>query len=154
VDRSGRPQHRAGAGLRERGPREDDAVPPRDGSEPCPCGWGEPYAACCRRLHRQEAEAATAEALMRSRYSAFAVGDVEHLRRTWHPSTRPDALDLEDDARWLHLAVTDVERGGPFDDRGAVAFEAVARAAGHRHVQRERSAFVRERGRWLYVGPA
>jgi len=129
-------------------------VPLFDGSAPCPCGWGEPYATCCRPLHRQEGEAATAEALMRSRYSAFAVGDAEHLRRTWHPSTRPEGLDLEDDVRWLHLAVLDVERGGPFDDEGVVEFEAVARAGGRRHAQHERSAFVREGGRWLYVGPA
>lgn len=120
----------------------------------CPCGWGEPYGSCCGRLHRREAEAGTAEALMRSRYSAFAVGDVEHLLRTWHPSTRPDDLDPGDDVRWLHLGVLEVERGGPLDDRGVVAFEAVARAGGRRHVQRERSAFVREGGRWLYVGPA
>lgn len=129
-------------------------MPDVEASRPCPCGWGEPYAACCRRLHRQEVDAATAEALMRSRYSAFAVGDVEHLRRTWHPSTRPQALDLDDDVRWLHLAVTGAERGGPFDDEGVVELEAVARSGGRRHVQRERSAFVREGGRWLYVGPA
>ncbi|MEJ5868545.1 YchJ family metal-binding protein [Pseudokineococcus sp. 5B2Z-1] len=129
-----------------------------DGAAPCPCGRGEPYAACCRPLHRREREAPTAEALMRSRYSAFAVGDAAHLLRTWHPSTAPSGpgggLDLDDDVRWLHLAVTEVERGGPFDDEGVVAFEAVARAGGRRHVQRERSAFVREGGRWLYVGEA
>lgn len=123
-----------------------------EGAARCPCGWGEPYAACCRPLHRQEAVAATAEALMRSRYSAFAVGDAAHLLRTWHPSTRPDGLDLDDDVLWRHLAITDVERGGPFDDEGVVAFEAVARVDGRRHVQRERSAFVREGGRWLYRG--
>ncbi|WP_299038691.1 YchJ family protein [uncultured Pseudokineococcus sp.] len=129
-------------------------MPALDGSAPCPCGWGEPYAACCRPLHRQEGEAPTAEALMRSRYSAFAVGDAPHLRRTWHAGARPDELDLDEDVRWLHLAVLDVERGGPFDDEGVVEFEAVARVDGRRHVQRERSAFVREGGRWLYAGPA
>jgi len=134
--------------------RDDGAVPAYDGSAPCPCGWGEPYAACCRPLHRQEVEAATAEALMRSRYTAFAVGDAGHLVRTWHPSTRPEVLDLADDVRWLHLAVTGVERGGPFDDEGVVEFEAVARAEGRRHVQHERSTFVREGGRWSYVAPA
>ena len=88
---------------------------------------------------------------MRSRYSAFAVGDAAYLLRSWHPSTRPADLDLDDGVRWLHLAVTAVERGGPFDDDGVVAFEAVARADGRRHVQGERSRFAREGGRWLYV---
>ncbi|MEJ5914753.1 YchJ family protein [Pseudokineococcus sp. 1T1Z-3] len=124
----------------------------------CPCGWGEPYERCCGRLHRQQAQAPTAEALMRSRYSAFAVGDVEHLVRTWHPATRPQGLaeDLAVEVgaggvRWLHLAVTAVEEGGPFDDAGFVTFEAVSRAGGRRHVLRERSAFARVDGRWAYV---
>ncbi|MEJ5946456.1 YchJ family metal-binding protein [Pseudokineococcus basanitobsidens] len=125
--------------------------PPADDA-PCPCGWGETYGRCCGRLHREEAQASTAEALMRSRYSAFAVGDAEHLLRTWHPGTRPADLSLDDDVRWLHLAVTAVQRGGPFDDEGVVVFEAVARGSDGRQVQRERSTFLREDGRWLYVG--
>jgi SEC-C motif-containing protein len=128
----------------------DDGRVPADDA-PCPCGWGEPYGRCCGALHRGEREATTAEALMRSRYSAFAVGDAAYLLRSWHPGTRPAALDLDDDVRWLHLAVTAVERGGPFDDEGVVAFEAVARADGRRHVQGERSRFAREGGRWVYV---
>lgn len=137
-------------GLRRRGVAVDDGRVPADDA-PCPCGWGEPYGRCCGALHRGEREATTAEALMRSRYSAFAVGDAAYLLRSWHPGTRPAALDLDDDVRWLHLAVTAVERGGPFDDEGVVAFEAVARADGRRHVQGERSRFVREGGRWVYV---
>jgi hypothetical protein len=54
----------------------------------CPCGLGDDYASCCGRLHAG-APAPTAESLMRSRYSAFAVGDVGYLLRTWHPSSRP-----------------------------------------------------------------
>ena len=65
----------------------------------CPCGLGDDYAACCGRLHGG-APAATAEALMRSRYSAFAVGDADYLLRTWHPSSRPRELVLEPDLRW------------------------------------------------------
>ncbi|MCU1437526.1 MAG: motif domain protein, partial [Naasia sp.] len=65
----------------------------------CPCGSGQPYAECCEPLHLGAA-AATAEALMRSRYSAFALGLPDYVRSTWHPSTRPGSLDLDDDSTW------------------------------------------------------
>ncbi|HEX8496958.1 MAG TPA: YchJ family metal-binding protein, partial [Actinomycetales bacterium] len=55
----------------------------------CPCGSGAGYESCCCRLHRGEGVPATAEQLMRSRFSAFAVGDAAYLGATWHPSTRP-----------------------------------------------------------------
>jgi uncharacterized protein YchJ len=55
----------------------------------CPCGTGLPYAECCRPLHDGTGTAASAEQLMRSRYSAFAVGDPAYLLATWHPTTRP-----------------------------------------------------------------
>ena len=60
----------------------------------CPCGLGDDYASCCGRLHAG-APALTAESLMRSRYSAFAVGDAGYLRRTCHPSGRPRTLSLD-----------------------------------------------------------
>ncbi len=88
---------------------------------------------------------------MRSRYSAFSLGDAAYLLRSWHPSTRPAALDLDDDVRWLRLDVLDVERGGPFDTDGVVEFEAVHRDASGRGVLHERSRFVREAGRWFYL---
>jgi hypothetical protein len=60
----------------------------------CPCGLGDGYESCCGRLHAG-APAPTAESLMRSRYSAFAVGDAGYLLRTWHPSGRPQNLSLD-----------------------------------------------------------
>ena len=123
-------------------------------SDSCPCGSGESYAACCGRLHRGEGRAATAEQLMRSRYSAFAVGDRDYLLRTWFPATAPAALDLDDDLRWVRLDVTDVARGGFLDTDGEVEFTAHYRSGTVRSTQHERSAFVREGGRWLYVGEA
>lgn len=88
---------------------------------------------------------------MRSRFTAFAIGDARHLLRTWHPSTRPDRLDLDDDIRWQRLDILDHQLGGPFDDRGIVEFEAFYRDAGGRGALRERSSFVREDRLWLYV---
>ena len=86
---------------------------------------------------------------MRSRYSAFVRGDGAHLLATWHPSTRPAALDLEPGVKWLGLAVRDHR---PIDaDHAEVEFVARSRPAGRATRLHERSRFVREGGRWYYV---
>lgn len=84
---------------------------------------------------------------MRSRYTAFALGDVDHVFRSWHPATRPDDLDALPDLAWVALEVIDVVDGGPADDEGVVEF----RATHTRGTQHERSRFVRRVGRWVYV---
>jgi SEC-C motif-containing protein len=114
----------------------------------CPCGSLEDLDACCGRyLGPDGAPPPTAEALMRSRYTAFVRGDVEHLLRTWHPDTRPGALQLDPDVRWTGLEVLDRVGGGLFDAEGVVEFRAHHRGG----VQHERSRFVRDAGRWVYV---
>lgn len=113
----------------------------------CPCGLPQPYDDCCGPYHRGEAAAPTPERLMRSRYSAFAVGDAAYLLRTWHPSTRPRALTL-DGTRWLHLEVL-AHTGGLLDAEGSVRFRAHSTGG----VVEEDSRFVRDGGRWAYVGP-
>ncbi|MBO9533632.1 MAG: SEC-C domain-containing protein [Solirubrobacteraceae bacterium] len=126
----------------------------------CPCGSGEPYADCCGALHRGRAggdpTAPTAERLMRSRYSAFAVGDAAYLLATWHPSTRPPSIDLDPEVDWRQLQVVDTVDGEEDDDTGIVEFVATYRVAptGQFGQQRERSAFRRLRGQWHYVGLA
>jgi len=102
--------------------------------------------------------AETAEALMRSRYSAFAVGDVAYLVRTWHPARRPNDLRLEPAMTWTGLEIVDTRAGGPDDADGEVEFRASwRREAGHggrepgRGVLHERSRFGRRAGRWVYV---
>jgi SEC-C motif-containing protein len=117
----------------------------------CPCGSGARYDACCGRLHRREAEAATAEELMRSRYSAYAVGELDHVFRTWHPRTRPDSVEPDPGLAWTGLRILDVVAGGPDDDIGEVEFEAAYRRDGRPGRLRERSRFERRRGRWVYV---
>lgn len=117
----------------------------------CPCGLGEPYDDCCGPLHAGEREAATAEQLMRSRYSAFAVGDADYLLRTWHPTTRPAELDLDPAQRWLRLEIVDRTGGGPFDAEGTVDFRAHHRRGGATSVLAEHSRFTREGKTWLYV---
>lgn len=88
---------------------------------------------------------------MRSRFTAFAVGDADHLLATWHPSTRPGTVDIDDDLVWTRLLIIDKAAGGPFDREGVVEFEAFWRQGEQRGSMRERSRFVREERRWLYL---
>jgi SEC-C motif domain protein len=116
----------------------------------CPCGRPLSYAACCGRFHAG-AVAPDAETLMRSRYSAFATADESYLLATWHPSTRPPALDLAaDPRRWLGL---EVKRHHLVDaDHAEVTFVARHRRGGESAGRlQEHSRFVREDGRWYYV---
>jgi SEC-C motif-containing protein len=117
----------------------------------CPCGLGEPYEDCCGRYHRGEAEAPTAELLMRSRFSAFAVRDTAYLLRTWHPSTRPSHVELDPDQEWFRLDILRKRRGGLLDADGTVEFRAHYRLAGRRGVLDEHSRFVRDGVAWRYV---
>lgn len=118
---------------------------------PCPCGRGETYADCCGPFHLGTAVAPTAERLMRSRYSAFVMGEVPYLLATWHPSTRPVELELDEGRRWLGLDVLTVSGGGLLDPTGEVEFVARSSVDGRREAQSERSRFVRDEGRWCYV---
>jgi SEC-C motif-containing protein len=86
---------------------------------------------------------------MRSRYSAFVVGDAPYLLRTWHPSTRPAVLELDAAVGWVRLEVLGRTGGGPLETTGTVHFRAV-HATG---VQVEDSAFVRVAGAWTYLRP-
>ncbi|MDN5724446.1 MAG: YchJ family protein [Propionibacteriales bacterium] len=121
------------------------------GTDRCPCRSGAVLADCCGPVLAQERAARTAEALMRSRYAAFVVGDVDHLLRTWHPGQRPPAMDLDDTIEWRSLQIVDRVGGGLLDDRGEVEFIARFRTAGAAGSLHERSRFVRVDGRWLYV---
>jgi SEC-C motif-containing protein len=91
---------------------------------------------------------------MRSRYAAFAVGDAEYLRRTWHPSTRPERLRLDPQDRWTRLEVLGTTGGGLFEQTGTVEFRAHYARGGRTGVVEENSLFVREDGLWSYLGPA
>ena len=118
----------------------------------CPCTSGDAYESCCGPILAGALVAPTAQRLMRSRFTAFATGDAEHLLRSWHPATRPADLEIDPDTRWLRLDVLDTVAGGPFDTEGIVAFAAFYRDPDGPGSMRERSTFVRESRSWLYVG--
>lgn len=116
----------------------------------CPCDPEAFYAKCCEPLHQGQAIAATAEQLMRSRYSAYAMQCEDYLLNTWHSSTRPASLHLTaQPPTWLGLTV---KRHESDDDRATVEFVARFRVGGG-SAQRmhEVSRFMREDGRWFYV---
>ncbi|AVT31842.1 hypothetical protein C6361_22895 [Plantactinospora sp. BC1] len=118
---------------------------------PCPCGSPATYEQCCGALHEGTMVAATAEALMRSRFSAYAVGDAGYLLRTWHPRTRPARLALDPELRWTRLDILDTDRGGLLDSTGIVEFRAHYRQSGRPGELHERSRFGREDGQWRYL---
>ena len=123
----------------------------------CPCGRsdakGRPLArsACCGPCLDDFAAhpAFDAESLMRSRYSAFVLGDAPYLLATWHSSQRPATLELEAGAKWLGLEIKQHRNTGA--DTAEVEFVARFRVGGKAVRQHERSRFVREDGRWYYV---
>ncbi|MFE3188264.1 YchJ family protein [Nocardia sp. NPDC059240] len=118
--------------------------------EHCPCGLPATYAECCGRLHRGEAAASTAEQLMRSRFSAFAVHDEAYLLRSWDPETRPADVEFDPALRWDRLEIL-TATGGPFHTEGTVEFRAHYRAGGAAGELHERSRFRRDHGAWVYL---
>ncbi|NEK85874.1 hypothetical protein GCU60_08875 [Blastococcus saxobsidens] len=117
----------------------------------CPCGTGLPYDECCGPRHDCSTPAATAEQLMRSRYSAFAVGDTAYLLATWHSTTRPPSLELDAGVRWTGLDVLRTAGGGLLEQEGTVEFRAHWRSEDGTGDQHEVSRFVREVGAWRYL---
>lgn len=118
----------------------------------CPCGRGLPYAECCEPAHLGTPPA-TAEALMRSRYSAFALDDDAYVLRSWHPKTRPTRIEPDSRLRWTGLEIVESSGGGLFDTEGIVEFRAHYKDHGKAGDMVERSRFVRSDGQWAYWGP-
>lgn len=117
---------------------------------PCPCGSGRDYAHCCGPCHTGT-PAATAEALMRSRYSAFVRQDAPYLLASRHPDTRPATLDFNEDPapKWLGLKIITSQNTDP--DTATVEFIARYRVGGRASRLHEVSRFLRLEGRWVYV---
>jgi SEC-C motif-containing protein len=118
---------------------------------PCPCGTNLPYANCCGRYLEGNEIPSSAEALMRSRYTAYTLLREDYLLATWHVSTRPEKLELAAEAasKWLGLQVKRHEQQD--DTHAVVEFVARYKVVGRAHRLHEASRFVREDGRWFYV---
>ncbi len=136
-------------------------------TSPCPCGSGTPFAACCQPYISGSLSAPTAEALMRSRFTAFCQGAVDYLIETHHPSAhsaneRSETQQSIAATEWLNLTIVETTKGRAGDTEGHVQFAAAFRKKplsmlsstattteiGQMH---ERSRFIREKGLWFYV---
>jgi SEC-C motif domain protein len=121
----------------------------------CPCGTGLKYAECCQPFHKKESNAPTAEKLMRSRYSAYAVGDIDHIERTNDPAGR-ESFDRESSttwsktSKWLGLEIVSTKEGQATDQSGEVEFNARYEREGKEHVHYEVGLFTRIDSVWYY----
>ena len=120
-------------------------------SNTCPCGRPQTYAQCCEPYHQGQQVAPTAEALMRSRYSAYTLALKDYLLETWHFSTRPKQLELDTKTSWLGLKIKACEAGTEQDSEGSVQFVARYKIQGKAHRLVENSRFIKQQGRWFYV---
>jgi SEC-C motif-containing protein len=123
--------------------------------KPCPCGSGQGLDACCGAIIAG-APAPTAEALMRSRYTAFVLGDLDHIEATHAPEVRGDfnrsaAESVANDAEWLGLDVRGTIGGGADDQEGEVEFVTNFMRQGKEYAHHEIAVFRREQGNWMYV---
>ena len=117
----------------------------------CPCGLGIDYDACCGIVH-SEHNAISAEALMRSRYSAYTLGLSNYLLTSWHLSTRPKQLNLDTSTQWFKLKIIETQKGKRGDTEGMVSFIAHYKINGKATRLSEVSEFVFENKQWFYLG--
>ncbi|OSQ38064.1 hypothetical protein TMES_12460 [Thalassospira mesophila] len=120
----------------------------------CPCGTERPYGQCCKPFHDNAQLPATAEQLMRSRYSAFALGLGHYLAHTV-PAEKAATYNFDDIARqqtrWTSLEIVRTDAGSATDNVGYVEFIARFIENGQAGFQHEKSRFLRKNGKWLYI---
>jgi SEC-C motif-containing protein len=112
----------------------------------CPCGSNIHYSDCCQPLHQGQA-ASSPEALMRSRFSAFALQLKAYLLASWHPDTRPEQLDLDPNTQWKRLEILSARSK---NNRGEVHFKATFCERDGWHLLEETSQFCFENNHWFY----
>lgn len=117
----------------------------------CPCGSGKPYTVCCQPYLDGGEQPATAEALMRSRYCGYVLARADYVLGTWHPSSRPATLTVDEATHWLGLKIIHKEQGRPDDSAGVVEFVARYKINGKAYRLHETSRFVREGRQWFYL---
>jgi SEC-C motif-containing protein len=123
---------------------------------PCPCGSSRSFADCCGPLLGGERPAGTAEALLRSRYTAFTRNDIDYVERTTHPEGLEDfdrtaARKWAAGSEWLGLELIEVSGGGPDDDEGEIEFIAKFLQDGKEAAHHEVASFARHDGNWHFL---
>ena len=122
----------------------------------CACGSGFPYRECCEPYIKGKKTAPTAEALMRSRYTAYVEHVIDYIVETCSQDEK-DRIDVKqtknwsENSKWLGLKILSVEKGGSNDTEGIVEFEASYEIDNLKEVHHEKARFKKLEGRWLYV---
>lgn len=124
----------------------------------CPCNPTKNYNDCCGKAHKNILSVTTAEALMRSRYSAFVLANIAYLQKSHHSSTRPSKAEKRSiekwtkSVNWIRLEVIATTNGLIADSKGTVEFKAHFMENGMDNVIHENSEFCKENGHWVYLG--
>ncbi len=131
----------------------------------CPCGSGRDYSECCEPYILGKADAPTAEALMRSRYTAYVVHDIDYIVDTCikdddHDIDVKQTKDWSEKSEWLGLKIIDRGKGLASeaeidkdvlpDDENVVEFEAEYKSGGFKDVHHEIAFFKKINGIWFY----
>jgi SEC-C motif-containing protein len=124
-------------------------------SNNCPCGSLRDYNECCGAIISGQRDALTAQELMRSRYTAFTLANVDYLMRSHHSKSRPirerqQILTWAKSVKWMGLTIINTQQGEPADTTGYVEFKAVFMENGKVSHIHENSFFEREKGLWVY----
>ncbi|HJV66735.1 MAG TPA: YchJ family protein [Geomonas sp.] len=124
--------------------------------EQCPCGSGLAYTECCEPIIRGVRPAETAEALMRSRYSAYVKVETDYIFETTHPKHREGydhagTKEWAENAEWDSLEIISTKDGGKDDTVGEVEFIARFAEKGKPMVHHERAQFKKEKDAWLFT---
>lgn len=117
----------------------------------CYCHSGVSFEVCCYPVLSGNYPAKTAVELMRSRYTAFYLHNLNHLLQTWHPSTRPENIEFESLQQWLGLKIVTTHDGNQGDSQGQVEFIARYKIHGQAYRLHENSDFVWQDDRWYYT---
>lgn len=122
----------------------------------CPCESSQTYEKCCGPLIDDGKPAPSAEALMRSRYSAFALQKIDYLRKSFAPECRDSfnekaVTSWSKNAEWQGLEIVNTEGGQEEDTHGIVEFVAHYTMNGEEEAHAERAEFRKEDGHWYFV---
>jgi SEC-C motif-containing protein len=118
----------------------------------CQCGSAIEYARCCGPFHFGEKKPLTAEALMRARFTAYALHDGNYLLDTWDATVRPKLIDFsQEKICWQQLKISNTKKGGINDTKGVVEFKAYYLLDGEEHVMNEISQFIKRADDWFYL---
>jgi len=118
----------------------------------CLCGSEIEYSDCCEIFHNKEKAPLTAEALMRSRFTAYANKNESYLLDTWSKSKRPEQIDFsKEDVVWTKLDIVKTKKGTKKDSKGIVEFKAYYISDNEAYVMTEISRFIKSADRWLYL---